>query len=192
MLHSNALILLCTHVSSLHSRCCRHAWFISNPPVSLCPRNFSNTLETTENRFGVAAVTYRAGSGLEERDTLGETTTTMMGCRCTDNAGLPPIRIQCALALKTAGTVARAASVNSAAEEGESSSFMQSAASANVFDVIFQQRSTANYMTCKMTQISVQSVRWPATRFSGRYVQISPVSKHFQASINSLGRCVQQ
>jgi hypothetical protein len=37
-----------------------------------------------------------------------------------------------------------------------------------VFDVVFQQRSTADYMTCAMAQISVQSVRWPATRFSGR------------------------
>ncbi len=128
-------------------------------------------LQTNKNRFGVAAVTYRAGSGLEERDSMGETTTTMMGCRCTDNAGLPPIKIQCALALRTAGTVARAASSQpSESEQDESSSFLRSAASANVFDVIFQQRSTADYMTCKMTQISVQSVRWPVTRFSGRYV----------------------
>jgi hypothetical protein len=34
-----------------------------------------------DTRFGVAAVTYRAGSGSEDRDSMGETTTTMMGCR---------------------------------------------------------------------------------------------------------------
>ncbi len=118
------------------------------------------------HRFGVAAVTYRAGSGLEERDSLGDTTTTMLGCRCTDNAGLPPIKIQCALALKTVGTASRAAYTSDRSVKDKT--FFS--ATANVFDVIFQQRSTAEYLTCSMTQISVQSVRWPVTRFSRRYV----------------------
>jgi hypothetical protein len=112
-----------------------------------------------DTRYGVAAVTYRAGS--EERDGMGDTTTTMLGCQCTDNGGLPPIKIKCALALKTAATVV----ASSGAASDPPPTY---AAENNVFDVIFQQRSTANYMTCRMTQISVQSVRWPATRFSGR------------------------
>jgi hypothetical protein len=70
------------------------------------------------------------------------------------------MRIQCALALKSSGT---AASV-----KGESNSSSRLSVFDTVFDVVFQQRSTADYMTCAMAQISVQSVRWPATRFSGR------------------------
>ncbi len=94
-------------------------------------------------RYGVAAVTYTT----EQRDgSTGDTTTTMLGCRCLDNDGLPPMRIQCALALK----------------EPIFSGFD---GMANVFDVVFQQRSTADYMTCRMAQISIQSVRWPASRF---------------------------
>ena len=127
-----------------------------------------------DTRFGVAAVTYRAGSGSEERDSMGDTTTTMLGCRCTDNAGLQPMRIQCALALKGVGTASATAyasdtsyaspTANASADSGAAmaSSFQ------TVFDVVFQQRSTADYMTCSMAQISVQSVRWPATRFTGR------------------------
>lgn len=94
-------------------------------------------------RYGVAAVTYTT----EQRDgSTGDTTTTMMGCRCLDNAGMPPMRIECALALK----------------EPLFSGFE---GLSNVFDVVFQQRSTADYMMCSMAQISVQSVRWPASRF---------------------------
>ena len=58
---------------------------------------------------------------------------------------MPPIRIQCAFALKDP-------------------LFLQKMPMTS-FDVVFQQRTTANYLTCKMTQISVQSVRWPASRF---------------------------
>ncbi len=127
-----------------------------------------------DTSFGVAAVTYRSGSGSEERDGMGDTTTTMLGCRCTDNGGLPPMRIQCALALKTVAasssyrfTQDRSTSSggNTADSDPFSSQFQQ------VFDVVFQQRSTANYMSCNMAQISVQSVRWPSTRFSGRYLR---------------------
>jgi hypothetical protein len=70
------------------------------------------------------------------------------------------MRIQCALALKSSGT---ATSV-----KGESKTSSLLSVFDAVFDVVFQQRSTADYMTCAMAQISVQSVRWPATRFSGR------------------------
>lgn len=34
-----------------------------------------------DTRFGIAAVTFREGTGAEERDAAGDTTTTMMGCR---------------------------------------------------------------------------------------------------------------
>ncbi len=125
-----------------------------------------------DTRFGVAAVTYGAGSGAEDRDGVGQDTTTMMGCKCTDNNGLPPIRIQCALALKSAAAMSAAAfnmasKSSSTSSDNNASTFFLSAPD-TTFDVVFQQRSTANYMTCAMTQISVQSVRWPATRFSGR------------------------
>jgi hypothetical protein len=124
-----------------------------------------------DTRYGVAAVTFRANSGSEERDGSGETTTTMMGCRCIDNEGLPPMRVQCALALKNVGVAASAAGANNGAAGGNDNdpAFNLQAAFNNVFDVVFQQRSTADYMTCAMAQISVQSVRWPATRFTGRY-----------------------
>lgn len=93
-------------------------------------------------RFGVAAVTFST----EQRDgSTGDTTTTMMGCRCLDNNGMPPMQIQCALALKEP--------------------LFSNSQSATVFDVVFQQRSTADHMMCSMAQISVQSVRWPASRF---------------------------
>jgi hypothetical protein len=129
-----------------------------------------------DTRFGVAAVTYRAGSGSEERDCMGDTTTTMLGCRCTDNSGLPPMRIQCALALKGIGTASASAyasdaSYTSSSKANTTASMGSTMASAfqTVFDVVFQQRSTTDHMTCSMAQISVQSVRWPATRFTGRY-----------------------
>ena len=108
--------------------------------------------------FGVAAVTYRAGSGSEERDGMGDTTTTMLGCRCTDNAGLQPIRIQCALVLKDVGTALATADASdtSYASPTANASADSGAAMASlfqtVFDVVFQQRSTADYMTCSMAQ----------------------------------------
>lgn len=93
-------------------------------------------------RYGIASVTYTA----RQRDgATAEASTTMLGCRCLDNDGKPPMRIQCALALKEKISLANSQS--------------------NVFDVVFQQRSTADYMMCSMAQISIQSVRWPATRF---------------------------
>jgi hypothetical protein len=58
---------------------------------------------------------------------------------------MPPIRIQCAYALKDP-------------------LFLENMP-LTVFDAVFQQRTTADYLTCKMTQISIQTVRWPASRF---------------------------
>lgn len=128
-----------------------------------------------DTRYGVAAVTYRANSGSEERDgSSGDPTTTMLGCRCTDNGGLPPIRIQCALAMKNVAAASYASSLgradDSASTDDDPAINLQGALTGTVFDVVFQQRSTADYMTCAMAQISVQSVRWPATRFTSRYV----------------------
>lgn len=123
-----------------------------------------------DTRFGVAAVTYRGGSGSEDRDGLGDTSTTMMGCACYDNQGLPPIKIRCALALKGVGAMS-AAETSSYSEPNNLSSAATTLITPpdTTFEVVFQQRSTANYLTCAMTQISVQSVRWPATRFTGSY-----------------------
>ncbi len=87
------------------------------------------------------------------------------------------MRIQCALALKGAyyayatqqqKTGQSSESQQQQQQQSFSSSSSWAAFTDTVFDVVFQQRSTANYMTCSMAQISVQSVRWPATRFTGR------------------------
>lgn len=37
------------------------------------------------------------------------------------------------------------------------------------FEVVFQNRKTANFLQCNQVKISVQSVRWPSTRFTGSY-----------------------
>ena len=85
-----------------------------------------------------------------------------MGCACYDSNGLPPIWIRCALVLKSVAAMAAAA--------GQVTNYSSSLGSPDTsFDVVFQQRSTANYLTCAMTQIAVQSVLWPATRFTGSY-----------------------
>lgn len=99
--------------------------------------------------LGVAAVQYHSDGA--ERDAQGDTGTTMLGCRCFDDDGAPPMRIQCALALHEAF---------SRLDDGTPLAAQEPV----VFDVVFQQRSTANYMTCLESQISVQSVRWPQTR----------------------------
>ena len=88
--------------------------------------------------------------------------------RCSDNNGLPPMKIQCAFAFRgTAAARQQQKQSSSPPGEDDGPAAIMSASQA-VFDVVFQQRSTADYMTCRMTQISVQSVRWPATRFSSR------------------------
>ena len=98
--------------------------------------------------MGVAAVTYFDDGGA--RDGQGDASTTMLGCRCLDNNGAPPMRIECALAMHEVLTYGNSFNVQDEL----------------VFEVGFQQQSTANYMTCLQSEISVQSVRWPATRFT--------------------------
>lgn len=67
----------------------------------------------------------------------------MLGCSCSDDAGSPPMRIRCALALYEGATYGETVSIESDL----------------TFDVVFQKRSTAKYLTCKEAEISVQSVR---------------------------------
>ena len=70
---------------------------------------------------------------------------------------MPPIRIQCALALKSAAAMAAAAAeaAASAGSNGGSTNYSSLIAAPDLtFDVVFHQRSTANYMTCAMTQVS--------------------------------------
>ena len=76
--------------------------------------------------------------------------------RCTDQNGLPPIRIQCALALKSAAAMSAAAATaaNGGSADPNSANYSSLIASPDLtFDVVFQQRSTADYMTCAMTQV---------------------------------------
>jgi hypothetical protein len=63
----------------------------------------------------------------------------MLGCACEDTGDEAGMAIRCAIALYGGG---------------ESSNNNQT-----VFRAVFQKRSTAKYMTCKGTEISVQSVR---------------------------------
>jgi hypothetical protein len=100
-----------------------------------------------EVALGVAAVTFFKGDG--ELDDTGGSTTTMMGCQCTD--GVAGMRIQCGLSLYE-------------------QTYMGDALDPLVdltFDVRFHQDETKRLMKCVETEISVQSVRWPVTRFSG-------------------------
>jgi hypothetical protein len=131
-----------------------------------------------DTSFGVAAVTYRAGSGSKERDSMGDTTTTMLGCRCTDNADLPPTRIQCALALKGLSTVSTTAYTSDISYTSDGIySKMRGLTRVPRWPPRFRQPLMLycsrglrlTYMTCSMAQISVQSVRWPVTRFTGRW-----------------------
>jgi hypothetical protein len=115
-----------------------------------------------DTRFGAAAVTYRAGSGAEDRDgATGSASTTMLGCRCDDNGGLPPIRITCALALKSVATMSAAAS------SGMLNITSLLGVPQTTFEVVFQQRSTANYMTCAMTQVVHWNLHCAIVEFTG-------------------------
>jgi hypothetical protein len=96
--------------------------------------------------LGVAAVTFYQGDG--ELDDMGDRTTTLLGCRCTDQP--TGMEIQCALSLYE-------------------QVYMGSAIDSEVdltFNVTFQHDATKRAMRCVETEISVQSVRWPVTRFS--------------------------
>ena len=102
-------------------------------------------------RYGVAAVVYNQYA--TELDDLGNPSTTMLGCQCLDNAGKPPMRIRCGLALKEILTYGGTLSNDNDL----------------TFEVVFQNRKTADFLQCNQVEISVQSVRWSATRFTGSY-----------------------
>lgn len=88
---------------------------------------------------GVASVLY--SEFVDERDENGDQRTSMMGCRCVDDDASGEMKIDCAYAMY-----------------GEGSTQVPA------FKAVFAKRTTALYMTCSRTQISVQSVRWPANR----------------------------
>lgn len=101
-------------------------------------------------QHGVAAVTMHNKGGTDE---MGDTRTTMLGCKCFDDNDKPPVRILCGLVPNDIASYSETIDVSDAF----------------TFEVYFQKRSTANYLTCKSIEISVQSVRWPSTRFTGSY-----------------------
>jgi hypothetical protein len=95
-----------------------------------------------DTSLGIAAVSFLDGDGSLDND--GAKSTSMMGCRC-ENVD-QEMRIVCAILQY----------------EGDTTSTSEET---RVFDVSFQQRSTAGQMSCMEADISVQSVRWPVTRF---------------------------
>lgn len=114
-------------------------------------------------RFGVASVTYYKDS--PERDALGNPSTTMLGCRCLDLTEGRGISIQCALALEDISTYGDYITVEDDL----------------TFNVPFQKRSTSKYMSCVGAEISVQSVRWPSTRFTRAFVDESDLDDTCQS-----------
>jgi hypothetical protein len=82
---------------------------------------------------------------------------------CNDNNGLPPMEITCAMVLLGAESYSNASLADL------------------TFNVVFQHGSTANYMACHEAEISVQSVRWPATRFTKAYVDSSELDDTCQS-----------
>ena len=105
--------------------------------------------------MGVAAVSYFGDS--PERDSIGNPSTTMLGCACIDSAD-HGVQIQCSMVLY--GGSSTSASNDNIRMDHEASKTLQ---------VYFQQRSTAKYFTCQQMEISIQSVRWPVTRFTKQY-----------------------
>lgn len=102
--------------------------------------------------FGLAAVTLDRNT--PEQDGHGPGTTTIMGCRCIDDVA-DGMKIQCALVPYE----------RPASSEGDFLLAEQDL----VFNVAFQTRTTAKYLTCKMAEVSIQSVRWPSRRFVQPY-----------------------
>lgn len=104
--------------------------------------------------LGVAAVSY---NGAETRDSDGSSKTSMLGCRCRDVELEDPslsetgteMQIDCAISPK----------------DPESQELLLNGTDYYV-PVRFALPSTARYMQCKSTRISVQSVRWPIDRTS--------------------------
>jgi hypothetical protein len=97
--------------------------------------------------MGIAAVTFFNGDG--EMDRNGDGSTTMLGCRCQDTEK-QGMRIDCALSLYEQTYM------------GDSLDPLLDL----TFEVRFHQDATKRYMTCEASEISVQSVKWPVTRFS--------------------------
>lgn len=121
-----------------------------------------------DTSLGVAAVTYLSNNP-GERDHSGEPSTAMLGCSCTDDAGKPPIRIFCHLALYEIQSYSGPSNSSSSPLEKDLS-----------FEVVFQKRSTASYLTCRQAEISVQSARWPATRITTPFQkEIDQASRNF-------------
>jgi hypothetical protein len=120
-----------------------------------------------DTRLGVAAVVYNRYA--TELDDEGNPSTTMLGCQCRDAAGKPPMKIMCGLALKEFSTYGLALDIENDL----------------TFEVSFQDKRTANHLTCLEVEISVQSVRWPATRFTGSYTSRDTTD----ATCQSKGTC---
>ena len=93
--------------------------------------------------MGVAAVTYFDSESHGGRDTIGNPSTAMLGCACEDtvSAGMA---IRCAIAIY---------------DDSTKSAYNGTKADDAVFNVVFQKRSTAKYMTCAGSEINIQSVR---------------------------------
>jgi len=105
-------------------------------------------------RHGIASVEYTNVG--QDRDDSGQSRTSMLGCRCSDNNGGPPMRIDCGIALREADAVKDVLQTRAGASYADYLSF----------EVPFAQRTTAQYLSCKEVEISVQSVRWPASRLT--------------------------
>lgn len=95
--------------------------------------------------LGIAAVTYYDDAP-GERDTVGNPSTAMLGCACEDDES-EGMRIRCAIAIYGGGDATREALANTTSLQSPTLS------------VVFHRRSTARYMTCSSSEISVQSVR---------------------------------
>jgi hypothetical protein len=92
--------------------------------------------------MGIAAVTYY-NDHPGARDPIGNPSTAMLGCACEDTSSAG-MSIVCAIALY---------------DDTTKSAYNGTNANSTVFNVVFQKRSTAKYMTCAGSEISVQSVR---------------------------------
>jgi hypothetical protein len=114
-------------------------------------------------KHGVAAVVYNKYA--TERDELGNPSTTMLGCQCQDAGGKPPMKIICGLALKELQTYGGTLTNDNDL----------------TFEVVFQNRNTAKYLQCNQVEISVQSVRWSSTRFTGSYTNRDSMSSTCQS-----------
>jgi hypothetical protein len=93
--------------------------------------------------MGIAAVTFY-DQNPSERDRNGNPSTAMLGCSCSDSEGF--MKIKCAIALYEGQSYGTTTNENVGVPD-------------LTFNVVFDKRSTANYMTCLSSEISIQSVR---------------------------------